>query len=278
MSEKIEKMKAMLEKMDKMTLAAAGESDAVRNTEGRRKKLLWFVHCLHILRLDGGIPVNDEHEILAVEELKAKISRCADKERLRTETITLSVINDHTHSWYIARHYYEKCSKLLCQMMVTIMDFMLEAETGRSVLYTPEEKKTDVSMEKELAILAKAFRESYYYMCAYDYCTERLAEYAEVEEYCLLMPEHRRIVANGLPARLQRIAVAYCDQKGVPDIIKDEAVKDPEMLYDEKLLAKVYEREIKKYTHIDFAMNNYQNMVSAVDYAYASEMGVKFGG
>ena len=40
MSEKVEKMKAMLEKMDKMTLAPAGESDGIRNNEGRRKKLL----------------------------------------------------------------------------------------------------------------------------------------------------------------------------------------------------------------------------------------------
>lgn len=278
MSEKTEKMKAMLEKMDKMTLATAGESDKIRNTEGRRKNLLWFVHCLHILRLDGGIPVNDEHEMLAVEELKAKISSLADKERQRTDTIKLSVINDHTHSWYIARHYYEKCSKLLCQMMVTIMDFMLEAETGKSVLYTSKEKKNGVSMEKELAILAKNFRESYYYMCAYDYCTGRLAEYVEAEEYSLLMPEHQRIIANGLPAKLQRIAGECCRGIGQSDIIKDKAVRDPSILYDEKLLAQVYDREIKKYTHIDYAMNNYQNMVSAVDRAYASEMGVKFGG
>lgn len=278
MSEKIEKMKAMLEKMDKMTLAPAGESDRIRNTEGRRKKLLRFIHCLHILRLDGGIPVNDQHEIMAVEELKSKISRCTDREKLRKESIRLSVISDHTHTWYIARHYYEKCSKLLCQMMVTIMDFMLEAETGKSVLYAPEEKKSDVSMEKEVELLSKAFRESYYYMCAYDYCTGRLAEYAEVPEYELLMPEHRRIVTNGLPARLKRIAAAYCDMKGVTDILKDEAVKDPEILYDEKLLEKAYMNEIKRYIDIDFAMNNFQNMVSAVDNAYAAEMRGKQGG
>ena len=278
MSEKVEKMKAMLEKMDKMTLASVGQSDNIRNTEGRRKRLLRFVHYLHILRLDGGIPVDDRDEIMAVEELKAKISRCPDRETVRKETIRLSVINDHTHTWYIARHYYEKCSKLLCQMMVTIMDFMLEAETGRSVLYSPEEKKSNVSMEKELTLLTKSFKESYYYMCAYDYCTERLAEYEDVEEYELLMPEHRRIVANGLPARLMRIADAYCGLKGEQDIIKDEAVKDPEILYDEKLLAKIYENELKKYIDIDFAMNNYQNMVAAVDYAYMTEMKGRQGG
>lgn len=278
MSEKIEKMKAMLDKMDKMNLAAAGESEKIRNTEGRRKSLLQFIHRLHILRLDGGIAVNDEHEILAVEELKAKISRIPDKERMRSESIKLSVINDHTHTWYIARHYYEKCSKLLCQMMVTVMDFMLEAQTGKSVLYSPKEKKSGVSMDKELSILAKNFRESYYYMCAYDYCTERLAEYADVNEYELLMPEHRRIVANGLPARLCKIAETYGAVKGESNVIKDMAVKDPELLYDEKLLARVYAREMEKYTDIDAAMNNYQNMVSAVDYAYASEMAVKLNG
>lgn len=278
MSEKVEKMKAMLEKMDKMTLAPAGESDGIRNTEARRKKLLWFVHALHILRLDGGIAVNDEHEILAVEELKRKIGRCPDRETVRRESIRLSVINDHTHTWYIARHYYEKCSKLLCQMMVTVMDFMLEAKMGESALYSPEEKRSGISMEKELALLSKAFRESYYYMCAYDYCTGRLAEYADVPEYELLMPEHRRIVANGLPARLMRVAAAYCKLKGVPDIIGDEAVKDPEILYDEKLLAEVYDSEIKKYADLDFAMNNYQNMVAAVDYAYAAQMGGRKSG
>lgn len=278
MSEKVEKMKVMLEKMDKMNLSPAGESDGVRNTEGRRKKLLWFVHCLHILRLDGGISVNDEQEILAVEELKRKISRCSDSETVRKESIRLSVINDHTHTWYIARHYYEKCSKILCQMMVTVMDFMLEVKMGESVLYSPEEKLSGIRMEKELALLSKAFNESYYYMCVYDYCTGKLAEYVDVPEYELLMPEHRRIVANGLPARLMRVADAYCKMMGIPDIIGDAAVKDPEVLYDEKLLAQVYDSEISKYVDLDFAMNNYQNIVAAVDYAYAAQMGGRQGG
>lgn len=278
MSEKIEKMRSMLEDMDKMTLAAAGESDKIRNTDDRRKKLLRFIHCMHILRLDGGITVSDNDEIMAVEELKTKINRCTDREKIRKESIRLSVINDHTHTWYIARHYYEKCSKLLCQMMVTIMDFMLEAETGRSVLYSPREKQADVSMDKELSLLSGSFRESYYYMCAYDYCTGRLAEYAGVPEYELLMPEHRRIVTNGLPARLKRIADAYCGIMNVDDILKDEAVKEPEILYDEKLLEQSYQKEIKKYIDIDFAMNNFQNMVSAVNYTYAAEMRGKQGG
>lgn len=277
MSEKTEKMKAMLDKMDGMNLAAAGESDRIRNSDSRRKKLLWFIHCIHILRLDGSISVNDSSEEAAVDELKRKLSRCTDSDTQRRETIMLSVINDHTHTWYIARHYYEKCSKLLCQMMITVMDFILEAETGRNVLYSEADKKAGVSLDRELELLSKAFRESYYYMCVYDYCTVRLAEFAGIGEYELLMPEHRRITANGLPAKLMKIADAYCTAKGVPDIIKDKAVKEPELLYDEKLLAKVYDREIQKYISTEYAMNNYQNMVSAVDMAYLEEMRAKRG-
>lgn len=277
MSEKTEKMKAMLDKMDGMNLAAAGESDRIRNSDSRRKKLLWFIHCIHILRLDGSISVNDSSEEAAVDELKRKLSRCTDSDTQRRETIMLSVINDHTHTWYIARHYYEKCSKLLCQMMITVMDFILEAETGRNVLYSEADKKAGVSLDRELELLSKAFRESYCYMCVYDYCTVRLAEFAEIGEYELLMPEHRRITANGLPAKLMKIADAYCTAKGVSDIIKDKAVKEPELLYDEKLLAKVYDREIQKYISTEYAMNNYQNMVSAVDMAYLEEMRAKRG-
>ncbi len=278
MTDKTEKMKAMLVNMDKMTLAAPKEADRIKNTDARRKKLLHFIHCLHILRLDGSVQVNDRHEMLAVEELKSKLSRCADREKLRNESIGLSIINDHTHTWYIARNYYEKCSKILCQMMVTIMDCMFEAETGNSLLYTPEEKKVHAGMEQELELLSKLFRESYYYMCVYDYFTERLAEYVKMKEYELLIPEHRRIVKNGLPARLQRIAAAYCSLNGNPDILKDEAVKNPEILYNENILAKLYEREVQKYPHIDFAMNNYQNMVAETASVYTSEMEEKRGG
>ena len=277
MSEKTEKIKNMLDRMDGLTLAPPDESDKIRNTDSRRKKLLQFVHCLHILRLDGSVAVNDDYEIMAVEELKKKIGRITDREVQRCETIRLAVVNDHTHSWYIARHYYEKCSKLLCQMMVTVMDFMLELQTGSSALYTDGEKKTGVSIESELEALTKNFRESYYYMCAYDYCTERLAEYAGVSEYDILMPEHRRLVANGLPARLMKIAEAYGSLKGAAKIRIDDAVRSPEILYDEKILEKVYKDETAKYKDIDYAMNNYRNMVSAVDYAYAEQMRGKRG-
>lgn len=277
MSEKIEKMKAMLEKIDKMTLAPVGESDKIRNSEARRQKLLSFIHYLHILRLDGSLPVEDNDEVMAMEELKAKIKRIADRDRLRREAIKLSVINDHTHTWYIARHYYEKCSKILCQMMITILDAMLEGETGESLLYTSAEKKNGFSVEREISVLSKNFRDSYFYMCAYDYGTMRLAEYVGIEEYALLMPEHRRIAANGLPRRLERIVTEYCKKTGADKIIGESFVTDPEQLYDEKLLEKVYGDMAGDYSDIDEVMHNYQNFIAEFDFAYAAELKKKMG-
>lgn len=277
MSEKIEKMKAMLEKMDKMTLAPVGESDKIRNSEARRQKLLSFIHYLHILRLDGSLPVEDNDEVMAAEELKAKINRIPDRDRLRREAIKLSVINDHTHTWYIARHYYEKCSKILCQMMITILDAMLEGETGESLLYTSAEKKNGFSVEREISLLTKSLRESYFYMCAYDYGTMRLAEYVGIEEYALLMPEHSRIAANGLPRRLERIAAAYCKKTGAEKIIGESFVTDPEQLYDEKLLERVYGDMAEDYCDIDELMHNYQNFIAEFDFAYAAELKKKMG-
>lgn len=261
-------MEAIRQKLSKMNLLPPGEFEKIRNTEGRRKKLLQYLHLSHILRIDGLFPADEKAENMAGEELKQRIARCTDEDRREIDTLKLSLISEHTHSWYIARHYYEKCSKILCQMMVTIMDYTIKKKTGSFVLYTAEDDVKTEGMEKELGVLSTQFEEAYYYLCAYDYCTGRLADYVDVKEYKQLMPEHCRITANGLPDKLDTVADAYNSFRDGVGVIADESVLFPERLYDEPMLEAAYAETLRDYKNTDQAMEDYLNMVSSVSITY----------
>lgn len=261
-------MEAIRQKLSKMNLLPPGEFEKIRNTEGRRKKLLQYLHLSHILRIDGLFPVDEKAESMAGDELKLRIARCTDEDRRESDTLKLSLINEHTHTWYIARHYYEKCSKILCQMMVTIMDYTIRQKIGKSVLYTAEDEKKTEGMEKELEVLSTQFEDGYYYLCAYDYCTGKLAEYVGVNEYSMLIPEHCRISANGLPDKLDTVADAYETIKGSAELLTDKSVLSPEQLYDEAMLETAYSEALKDYDNIEQAMDDYLNMVSSVNFTY----------
>lgn len=263
-----DKMEKICQKLSKINIAEAGESDKIRNTEARRSKLLEYLHLSHILRLDGLFPADEKSERNAAEELKRKISRCADSQLRNMDTLKLSLIGEHTHTWYIARHYYEKCSKILCQMMVSIMDYTIKQKTGNSVLYTAEDEEKTEGIEMELSYLSTQFKEAYYYLCAYDYCTDKLADYVGVKEYKELMPEHCRITANGLPGKLDTVADAYEALKDCGELISDKSVLFPEQLYDESMLTAAYEETLGDYDNTEQAMDDYLSMVSGVSITY----------
>lgn len=202
------------------------------------------------------------------------------KQRLLTFT-KLSLTNEHNKAYNIAEYFYEKASKTLCQMMITLMDYVLQEKANISVLCNEEANSTKEykALLDEFLTLNKQYQDSYFYLCAFDYSTEQIADFVNVQEYKHLAKEHIRIVENGLPNRvsttIQALKNIVADDEQKTQILMEiEKSYTPNPLYDEALLKACYDNVLKtKFKNkVDSAMSYFGTLVIELNYEYESKL------
>lgn len=122
------------------------------------------------------------------------------------EQFTMELVDQHARSWMMALHYYENGSKILCQMLVSLTDDLLQRGTGQSVLYPTGKPSAALSLADELAGLRLEYLDCFRFLSVFDFAVEKMGESIKVPEYGKLVKQHIRIQENGLPAKVEAAA------------------------------------------------------------------------
>ncbi len=274
MSEKeyIEKLRVKVRKQEE----ALFESDG--NTKVTRDRFLRLAHYYHIM---GNMGDENPENKLKLENYRSiareKISKSRQSDTRWKEIAESNLIDQHTKAYNMAEYYYEKGSKVLCQMMVTLMDYIIQEKgDGLSILYKDKDRTSYLNLLDEILELQCQYEECYYFLCAYDYCTEKIASFTGIKEYNQLSKEHERIIINGLP-----IKVTECIDtlKGVVGDNNKEYFIDickaykPEPLYSEEILEECYKKAVEYYKNDEVkAMTIFTSLVIKTDEFYEAYM------
>lgn len=114
---------------------------------------------------------------MAIEELKSCIAAIHDPAFREHENVCASCLDGHSFDWSTARQYYEKCSKILCQTIINILEDVIEQDKVILYIYTDEEMGRAFDTGEELKSLVCSFAKAYLYLCSYDCCTKRFADF-----------------------------------------------------------------------------------------------------
>lgn len=238
-AEIIEKIKKKVQKLEK----SVPQDQGTALKTGDRRNVLKLYHCYHLLNLLGVEP--SDQGMYLEPEVRSVLVKSLENVRSDKDIISAGLIDKHTDSWNLAEYQYEKASKILCQMMITAMDYMLITGRKQSVLY-PAEQKTDCErLIFELEALEKKWLESFAFLCVYDYYTLKIAEFTGVTEYKYLAQEHQRIISNGLPDKVTRsLELLSAD---LPEQYQEriETVFNAQPIYDSGFMNILYE-DLKK--------------------------------
>lgn len=268
----MDKLKKLAEQVEKTDLLEPGEYGKQKNTPARRRKLLQYLHRVHILRMESSSRVDEVREAMAIEELKARIPAVADPAERNHENVCAACLDGHSFAWNVARQFYEKCSKILCQTIITIMEQAAEQDMGVSYIYTDEEMGRVFDAGDELESLARSFANSYSYLCTYDFCTKKFAEFWGFEEYSLLTPEHIRLAVNFIPARVTLVEGKYNSFHKDKPLKAADFMKNPEVLYREDILESLFQRAFAVYDTPEDAFYDIANMVRYINVMYQSKL------
>ena len=236
-----------------------------------RDKIIAMNHYYHILQLMGGEDI-DKVSMYAYFELAVeKITKIRDKELQRKEYIRLNLISLHTSAWNIAHFHYERAVKTLCMMMVTLMDYIIQEQGGASVLYHELDTTKYFNLLDEITSLNEDYKEDYFYICAFDFCTKKLGEYLNIPQYDNITMEHKRIISNGNPQRVSSIIERLKEIGGEKraEVMRDiEKAYTPEPLYSEEIFEECYKEILAQYETEDDAMDEFNGFVSKVGSLY----------
>ena len=170
-----------------------------------RDKIIAMNHYYHILLLMGE-PTLDKVQMYVYSELASeKIAKLKDQELRHKELIKINLLSTHTSAWNIAHFHYEKAIKILCMMMVTLMDYIIQEQGGKSILYKNREAKKYFNLLDEITSLNADYQDEYFSICAFDFCTKKLGNYLHVPEYDSIAMEQERVINNGNPQRVNTI-------------------------------------------------------------------------
>ena len=245
------------------------------NRKAVRDKIIAMNHYYHILQLMGA-PELDMVQMCVYGELaREKIAGIKDEALRRRELIKLSVLSTHTYAWNIAHFHYERAVKTLCMMMVTLMDYMLREQGGRSVLYQESDVAGYETLLDEITALNDDYRDAFFSICAFDFCTKKLGDYLHVPEYDNMAIEHERIIHNGNPRRVTDIMERLKELAGEKQgkLMKQiEKAYTPEPLYSEKIFASCYREAVEQYETKDEAVDDFNGLVARVNSLYQSRV------
>lgn len=275
-SSDIEKLREKVKGMEEDVLVREiDEYGADRNTKPVRTMLLRMAHYYHVLQIMGDTTVDKGKYEATWGIAREKIAKTADSSGKKKEIAIANLLEEHTKAWNMAQYFYEKATKTLCQMMITIMDYILQEKADTSVLYKDKDRGSYFSLLDEIISLNEEYEEAYYFLCSYDYCTERIAAFAKIKEYKKLYPEHKRLMANGMPDRVLAALEALKEVAGErqQEIIQDmykAYIKEP--VWDEKEASECYKKAVKDYGDETIAMTVFSSFVVKLDYYYEMEV------
>lgn len=247
------------------------EHAAGRNTKQMRQQLLRITHYYHLLQNLGDPKVDSEKMEQYWALAKVKIQKAKECEGRWREIAEANLIDEHTRAWNLAEYYYEKATKILCQMMITIMDYLLQEQAGFSILYKGKDKSSYFDLLDEITSLNGAYVECCCFLSVYDYCTQKIADFTGIEEYRCLVKEHERIVTNGMP---DKVTEAMEKLREIAGADKAEYFIDicraytPQPPYYEDILDEQYKRAVGFYGDEVKAMTVFSSLVIKLDEYY----------
>ena len=268
----MDQLKKLEEQMQKTDLLEPGSYGKQKNTAARRRKLLQYLHRVHIIRMSGSGKVDEVREAMAIEELKVRIAAVPDPLVRNHENVCAACLDGHSFAWNAARQYYEKCSKILCQTIINILEDAIEQDKGVSYIYTEEEMGRVFDTQAELKNLARSFANTYSYLCTYDYCTKKFAEFWGFDEYSLLTPEHVRLAINFIPARVALVEEKYNSLHKDRKLRTADCMKNPEILYREDILEPLFQKAYSLYDTPEDAFYDIANMVRYINIMYQKQI------
>lgn len=247
------------------------EHAAGRNTKQMRRQLLRIAHYYHLLQNLGDSKADSEKMEQYWTLAKVKIQKAKDYDGRWREIAEANLIYEHTRAWNLAEYYYEKGTKILCQMTITLMDYLLQEQAGFSIIYKGRDKSSYFDLLDEITSLNNDYVECCCFLSSYDYCTQKIADFTGIEEYRQLMKEHERIVTNGMP---DRVTEAMMKLKEIAGESKEEYFIDicraytPQPPYHEDILEEQYKKAVACYGDEIKAMAMFSNLVIKVDEYY----------
>ncbi len=207
------------------------------NNRTNRKALVRLAHYDYLLFLLSQNPspsyrqrvavlLHNAETLLDLEVSKEGIGKAKTREAYLLEKATIDLIDQHSRALVMALHYYEKASKILCQMLVSMGDELLRKDTGKSILYPDGKPAEALSLSDELQELLQEYRECYRFLSVFDYAVSRMGAAIKVPEYSLLVQQHLRILENGLPQKaMAAAALAGQELKGLQDPVPEEIME-----------------------------------------------------
>lgn len=97
------------------------------------ERLIRLLHLDHILQLTGGKP-SDLIEAVS-RRVEEAVLQLPHGELQLQATLKVQLIRSHKSVWQTAEYFYEKASKTLCQMMVTLLGTMIQDVKGTPLFY-----------------------------------------------------------------------------------------------------------------------------------------------
>ena len=262
---------------EKSLFVEIADYESGENTKAVRGQMLRMAHYYHLLQNMGDEDPENRSKLETYWAIaREKISKAKESETRWHEIAESSLIDQHTRAWNMAEYYYEKGSKILCQMMVTLMDYIIQEKAdGTSILYKGTDRSDYFNLLDEITELQQQYEECYYFLCAYDYCTEKIASFTNIKEYKQLNKEHERIIVNGLPKKVTECINTLKEIAG--DSKKDYFIDickafKPEPLYLEELLEECYQKSVKEYQDEVKAMTIFATLVIKTDEYYEAYM------
>lgn len=240
-----------------------------------RDKIIAMNHYYHILLLMGE-PNLDKVQMYVYNELASeKIAKLKDQELRHKELIKLNLLSTHTSAWNIAHFHYEKAIKILCMMMVTLMDYIIQEQGGLSILYQTLDTTKYFNLLDEITSLNADYQDEYFSICAFDFCTKKMGDYLRVPAYNSIAVEHERVIHNGNPQRVNAIMQRLkevCDEKRAEVLADIEKAYTPEPLYSEDIFEVCYQDALKQYETEDNAMDDFNGLVAKVHGLYQAKV------
>ena len=273
LSERDERFKARVKAYMEKLMGEEMEEYYVRNdnTKAVREKLIKTNHYHHILQMMGDTDL-DQSEVNTVFALaKEKIVKVKDKDEQRREVIQMNLVDGHTAAWNIANYHYEKATKTLCQMMITFMDYIIQEKGEDSILYEDLDKSKYFNLLDEITALNEDYEDSYFYLCSYDYCTDKIGDFMKVPEYKTLDKMHERLIRNGNPDRVTKVMKRLkeiCGEARREVFIDIEKAYTPEPLYSGEILELCYQKAIEQSETEEIAMTDFTALVAKVNQIY----------
>ena len=263
---------------EKSLIIKMSEYESRENTKAVRGQMLRMAHYYHLLQNMGDEDPENSNKLETYWGIaREKISKAKESETRWHEIAESSLIDQHTKAYNMAEYYYEKGSKVLCQMMVTLMDYIIQEKgDGLSILYKDKDRTSYFNLLDEIHELQGQYEECFYFLCAYDYCTEKIAPFTGIKEYKQLSKEHERIIINGLPQKVTECINTLKEVAG--DSKKDYFIDickayKPEPLYLEETLEECYKKAVEFYMNDEVkAMTIFASLVIKTDDFYEAYM------